>query len=236
MSGPLGDTVLVIDDEADLRELLTFKLREAGFAVSAVATATAGLAAAQAEHPAVVVLDLMLPDLPGTEVCKRLRADPTARDVAILMLTAKGEEMDRVLGLELGADDYVTKPFSVRELVARVRALARRVSDRREAPPVTEDRLLRWKNLTADPAAHRVHLDDREIILTPLEFKLLVLLLSHPERAFTRDSLLDEVWNISAEVTTRTVNTHVKRLREKLGSYGELIETVRGVGYRLRPP
>jgi two-component system phosphate regulon response regulator PhoB len=236
MTSSPAERVLVVDDEADLRELLLFKLREAGFEVEAVATALEGLAAAARLAPAVVVLDLMLPDLPGTEVCKRLRADPDARDIAILMLTAKGEEVDRVLGLELGADDYVVKPFSVRELVARVRALARRVRDRRTAPPASEERLLRWKGITVDPAAHRVRRDGEEIVLTPIEFKLLVLLLSSPQRAFTREILLDDVWNISSEVTTRTVDTHVKRLREKLGPYGELIETVRGIGYRLRPP
>jgi two-component system, OmpR family, phosphate regulon response regulator PhoB len=229
------ESVLVIDDEEDLRNLLLYKLGEAGFRAEAAATARAGLAAVASLHPTVLVLDLMLPDLPGTEVCKRLRADAAYRDLGILILSARGEETDRVVGLEIGADDYVVKPFSVREVVARVRALARRVSDRRAAPPPTEERMLRWRELRVDPVAHRAFLAGVELALTPMEFRLLALLLAPPERAFSRDRLLDEVWGITADVTTRTVDTHVKRLREKLGAVGELVETVRGVGYRLRP-
>jgi two-component system phosphate regulon response regulator PhoB len=230
-----GESVLVVDDEADLRNLVVMKLKEAGFVAEGAPNAAQALAAAARLRPVVVVLDLMLPDRPGTEVCKALRADPLLRDAGVLMLTAKGEEVDRVLGLELGADDYVVKPFSVRELVARVRALARRVGDRRAPKPEAPD-MLRWKGLEVDARAHRVTADGEELVLTPLEFRLLSMFLAQPGRAFTRDQLLDSVWNISADVTTRTVDTHVKRLREKLGAYGDIIETVRGVGYRLREP
>ena len=229
------DPVLLVDDELDLRELLLFNLREAGFAVTAVATAAEGLDAAERLDPAVVVLDLMLPDLPGTEVCRRLRAHPSLGDVAILMLTARGDERDRVLGFEVGADDYVVKPFSVRELVLRVRALARRSAERRLARgAVDQGRRLRYRGLSLDPVRHRVYADGAELSLRPLEYKLLLLLIEHPGQVFRRAELLREVWSITAEINTRTVDTHVRRLRDHLGAYGEAIETVHGHGYRLR--
>ncbi len=238
MSASAPRPILVIDDEADLRNLLVYKLKEEGFTAEAAATAREGIAAATRLVPAVVILDLMLPDQPGTEVCKKLRADPKLADVAILMLTAKGDEVDRVVGLELGADDYVVKPFSVREVMLRVRALARRSGERAVAKDANggDARPLRWQGLEVNLAEHRALADGAELTLTPLEFKLLARLLAHPGRAFTRDQLLDNVWNITADVTTRTVDTHVKRLREKLGAYGDAIETVRGIGYRLRQP
>jgi two-component system phosphate regulon response regulator PhoB len=230
-------SVLVVDDEADLRNLLLYKLREEGYEVEAVGTAAAGLAAAARLRPDVIVLDLMLPDQPGTDVCRKLRGDERTADAAILMLTARGEELDRVVGLELGADDYVVKPFSVREVVLRIRSLARRAADRASArAAVAEGRPLAWRGLELRPGEHRALADGTELPLTPLEFRLLERFMSQPGRAFTREQLLDRVWNITADVTTRTVDTHVKRLREKLGAYGEAIETVRGVGYRLRPP
>ncbi|MCK6549038.1 response regulator transcription factor [Myxococcota bacterium] len=228
-----AETVLVVEDEADFRELVAFKLRESGFVVEAAGTAREGLAAARRLHPSVVILDVMLPDQPGTEIVKQLRGDPHLKDVSILMLTAKGEEIDRVVGFELGADDYVVKPCSVRELMLRVRALARRTSDRRTTPP-DEVRPLAVDGLEIDPAAHKALVHGTELALTPIEFKLLLLLASNPGRAYSRERLLGEVWGITAEVTTRTVDTHVKRLREKLGPLGELIETVRGVGYRFK--
>jgi two-component system, OmpR family, phosphate regulon response regulator PhoB len=231
------DRVLLVDDEPDLRQLVTFNLRDAGFEVDAVGSGQAGLALASRIRPAVVVLDLMLPDVSGMEVCRALRADPVLADVAVLMLTARGDEYDRVLGFEVGADDYVVKPFSVKELVMRVRALARRTAERRAARATTGgDRKLRWKGLELDPVRHRVFMDDQELQLRPLEFKLIQLLLEHPGRVFTRAQLLEEVWSISGDASSRTVDTHVRRLRERLGAYGEAVETVHGFGYRLKEP
>ncbi len=230
-----SDRVLLVDDEPDLRQLVTFNLRGAGFEVDAVGSGQAGLALAAKTRPAVIVLDLMLPDVSGTEVCRQLRADPVLGDVAVLMLTARGDEYDRVLGFEMGADDYVVKPFNVRELVMRVRALARRTAERRAARAITgRDPKLRWKGLEVDPVRHHVFLDGGELQLRPLEFKLIQLLLEHPGRVFTRAELLEEVWGISGEANTRTVDTHVRRLRERLGPYGEVVETVHGFGYRLQ--
>jgi two-component system phosphate regulon response regulator PhoB len=231
------ERVLLVDDEPDLRQLVTFNLRDAGFEVDAVGSGQAGLALAQRIRPAVIVLDLMLPDVSGMEVCRSLRADPLLADVAVLMLTARGDEYDRVLGFEVGADDYVVKPFSVRELVMRVRALARRTAERRAARAATGgERQLRWKGLELDPVRHRVFLDGTELQLRPLEFKLIQLLLEHPGRVFTRAQLLEEVWGISGDASSRTVDTHVRRLRERLGAYGEAVETVHGFGYRLKEP
>jgi len=235
MTSTVPDRILIIDDELDLHKLLLFNLREAGCEAEAVATAAEGLAAALRMQPAVIVLDLMLPDLSGTEVCRRLRADPALSDVGVLMLTARGDEYDRVLGFEVGADDYVVKPFSVRELVLRVRALVRRSSERRVARSAADvGSRLTWRGLSLDPVRHRVYADGNELTLRPLEYKLISLLLEHPGRVFTRAQLLSEVWGITADVNTRTVDTHVRRLREKLGDYGEAIETVHGFGYRLR--
>jgi two-component system phosphate regulon response regulator PhoB len=231
------DRILLVDDEPDLRQLVTFNLREAGFEVDAVGSGQAGLALAGKIRPAVVVLDLMLPDISGMEVCRALRADAVLGDVAVLMLTARGDEYDRVLGFEVGADDYVVKPFSVRELVMRVRALARRTAERRAARAMTgSDKKLRWKELELDPVRHRVFADGNELQLRPLEFKLIQVLLEHPGRVFTRGQLMEEVWGISGEASSRTVDTHVRRLRERLGTYGEAVETVHGFGYRLKEP
>ncbi len=229
------DRVLIIDDELDLRELLLFNLREAGFEPEAAETATEGLAAARRIDPAVILLDVMLPDFPGTEVCRELRADPALGDVPILMLTARGDEADRVLGLEVGADDYVVKPFSIRELVLRVRALARRSAERRAARSAVDlGRRLSWRGLSLDPIQHRVYADGAELTLRPLEYKLISLFLEHPGQVFSRAQLLSEVWGIAADINTRTVDTHVRRLRERLGLHGDAIETVHGFGYRLR--
>src|SRR5215472_5433003 len=230
-----GDSVLLVDDEPDLRQLLAFNLREAGFAPEAVGSGEAGLVLAKRLRPSVVVLDLMLPDISGTEVCRQLRADPDLADVAILMLTARADEYDRVLGFEVGTDDYVVKPFSVRELVMRVRALTRRVNERKLARGSAEaGQRLRWRGLEIDPVRHHVWIDDSELTLRPLEYRLIALLLDHPGRVFSRGELLEEVWGISAEVNTRTVDTHVRRLRERLGAHGAAVETVHGFGYRLR--
>jgi two-component system phosphate regulon response regulator PhoB len=182
--------------------------------------------------PDVVLLDLMLPDIPGTEVCRQLKGDPRTRHVPVVMLTAKGDEVDRVVGFELGADDYVTKPFSVRELVLRLRAVLRRAPPVRGADRPRE----RVGPIRLDVEGHRAFVDDAEIALTPLEFRLLATLMARLGRVQSREQLLEDVWGMSADLETRTVDTHVKRLREKLGSGRELLETVRGVGYRLVDP
>ena len=222
--------VLIVEDEVDLAATMEYSLTREGYQVSVAHTGAAALAAALAEPgPDVIVLDLMLPDLPGTEVCRRLREHDRTRDLPIVMCTAKDTEIDRVVGFEVGADDYVVKPFSVRELGLRVRALLRR-SQRVDA----EAESLRFGRLRVDRDAHRVWIDDQEVVLTALEFRLLYTFLSRKGRVQSREALLADVWGIEAEVTTRTVDTHVKRLREKLGDAGDYIETLRGVGYRFK--
>ncbi len=225
-------SVLVVDDERDLLSLLDFNLRAAGFETVLAATGEEALSALARRVPDVVILDLMLPGISGTEVCRRIKLDARTREVPVVMLTAKGEEVDRVVGFELGADDYVTKPFSVRELVLRLRAVLRRTAGARPqdgAPaPVGPIRV--------DLEAHRCFVDGEEVELTPLEFRLLVTFMSRLGRVQSREQLLRDVWEMSSELETRTVDTHVKRLREKLGSGRDLLETVRGVGYRLVAP
>jgi two-component system phosphate regulon response regulator PhoB len=220
--------IVVIEDEKDIQDILEYNLRKAGHKVSLASTGQEGLRLAREQKPDLVLLDLMLPDIPGTEVCKALKQDVASRDVQVLILTAKGEEIDRVVGFEIGADDYVVKPFSVRELVLRIQAILRRVSGELDAAPTIHFGMLR-----VDREAHRVWANDKEVELTALEFKLLVTLHDRKNRVQTRDALLQDVWGIEADITTRTVDTHVKRLREKLGGAGDYIETVRGVGYRF---
>jgi two-component system phosphate regulon response regulator PhoB len=219
--------ILVVEDEADIQEVLDYNLKRDGHDVVLTATAKEGLRHARERRPDLVLLDLMLPDGSGTELCKTLRQDATTRGVRVVMLTAKGEEIDRVIGFELGADDYIVKPFSVRELLLRVQAVLRRVTTG-EAGETTHFGMLR-----VDRGAHRVWVNGQEIELTALEFKLLLTLHDRRNRVQTRDALLSDVWKIDADVTTRTVDTHVKRLREKLGDAGIYVQTVRGVGYRF---
>ena len=223
-------TVLVIEDEVDLAATIEYNLRSEGYQVRVAHTGRAGLEATLVDPaPEAIILDLMLPDIPGTEVCRRLRENDRTKHAAVIMCTAKGMEIDRVVGFEVGADDYIVKPFSVRELMLRVRAVLRR-TQRAE----TEPEALRFGRLRVDRDAHRVWIDDGEITLTALEFRLLHTFLSRKGRVQSRDTLLADVWGIEAEVTTRTVDTHVKRLREKLGDAGDYIETLRGVGYRFK--
>jgi two-component system phosphate regulon response regulator PhoB len=221
--------ILVVDDEPDLVELVRFNLDRAGFRVETAETGEQALARLRRSAPDLLVLDLMLPDLSGEEVCRRVRADPVLTGLPIIMLTAKGDEVDRVVGFELGADDYVPKPFSPRELVLRVKAVLRRG---REAQPSSA--LLERGPLRLDTDRHRCVVDDREVELTAKEFQLLEAMMRRPGRVATRDKLLEEVWGSDVTVTSRTIDTHLKRLREKLGAAAELIETVRGVGYRFR--
>lgn len=227
----MSKLILIVDDEPDLVTTLDYNLRKQGFATRTCASGAEALESAfQSPLPDLILLDLMLPDISGTEICRQLRADDRTRAVPVVMLTAKGEEIDRVVGFEVGADDYVVKPFSVRELVLRVQAVLRR-SEAQD--PVTSETLV-FGALTLDPTSHRVLVSNREVNLTALEFRLLYCFVTRKGRVQTRDALLSEVWGIHAEQTTRTVDTHVKRLREKLGVAGEYIETLRGVGYRFR--
>ena len=224
-------TILVVDDERDLASLLDFNLRQAGFETQVASTGAEALALARRRVPDLVLLDLMLPDLPGTEVCRQLKVDARTRSVPVVMLTARGDELDRVVGFELGADDYVVKPFSVRELVLRVQAVLRRAArTTAERPPDSVGAI------RVDVEAHRFWVAGEEVELTPIEFRLLVTFMSRLGRVQSRDRLLEDVWEMSGELETRTVDTHVKRLREKLGPARDLLETVRGVGYRLVDP
>lgn len=220
--------ILVIDDEEDLLAVLEHNLTQAGHQVATAELGERGLNAVPRFMPELIILDLMLPDIRGTEVLKRIRQDSSSKGIPVLLLSARGEEIDRVLGFELGADDYLVKPFSIRELVLRVAAILKRTSE-----PASPDDIVTFGSLKLDGAAHRAWVEDQEIELTSLEFKLLMKLWKRKNRVQTREKLLDEVWGIQADVTTRTVDTHVKRLREKLGKAGTYIETVRGVGYRF---
>lgn len=224
--------ILVVEDESDLADALVFALEREGFRATVAPTGREALAyLGESPAPDLVLLDLMLPDLSGTEVCRQLRAHPIARHTPVIMVTARTEEVDRIVGFEVGADDYVAKPYSARELVLRVRAVLRR---RASPASSAEGAPLRFGNLVVDKEAHRVWVDDREVALTALEQRLIQTFLERRGRVQTREMLLSDVWGITADVTTRTVDTHVKRLREKLGDAGAYIETVRGSGYRFR--
>jgi two-component system phosphate regulon response regulator PhoB len=231
-AGSPGDRILVVDDEPDILALVTYHLARAGYRVSTAATGTDALQAARDEQPALVVLDLMLPELSGFEVLERLRADKTLTDTPVLMLTARREEADRVHGLSLGADDYLVKPFSPQELVLRVRNILRRT----RVVPGERGNLVRLGPVEIDKAAHVVRVDGHAIDLTATEYKLLVTLADRRGRMQSRAQLLESVWESAPDIQTRTVDMHVQRLRAKLGAAGDLIETVRGFGYRLRRP
>jgi two-component system phosphate regulon response regulator PhoB len=223
--------ILIVDDERDLLSVLDFNLRQAGFETLLAASGAEALTHLRRRVPDLVLLDLMLPDVAGTEVCRSVKTDPRTKHVPVMMLTAKGEEVDKVVGFELGADDYVTKPFSVRELVLRVKAVLRRAgAGAPDRPPESVG------SIRVDVEAHRAYVAGAEIVLTPLEFRLLVTFMSRVGRVQSREQLLTDVWEMSSELETRTVDTHVKRLREKLGEARDLLETVRGIGYRLVEP
>jgi two-component system phosphate regulon response regulator PhoB len=229
VSGLGGERILVVDDEPDIVALVAYHLAKAGYRVSTAASGPEALEAAREEHPALIVLDLMLPEMSGFEVLEQLRGAEATRDVAVLMLTARREEPDRIRGLSLGADDYLTKPFSPQELVLRVAAILRRVS-----ASATAGDLVTVGPIHIDRSAHRVTIDEMPIELTPTEFKLLLTLAERRGRVQSRSHLLETVWDAAPDIQTRTVDMHVQRLRGKLGAAGDLIETVRGFGYRLR--
>ena len=223
----MSEKILIVEDEPDVAELLAHHLRKEGFAVAIVGTGRAAFAAVKNESPALIVLDLMLPEISGLDLCRMIKSNPETENVPILMLSARIEEIDRVLGFELGADDYVVKPFSPRELVLRIRAILRRLSQDREQV------LLRVGELVLDRSRHEVRAANRVIDCTATEFKLLAILMEREGRVQERDRLLSDVWGYDSIIDTRTVDTHMRRLRDKLGPHGSYIETIRGFGYRL---
>jgi len=227
---PTGERVLVVDDEADIVALVAYHLVKAGYRVSTASSGPDAIAAARQERPALVVLDLMLPGASGYDVLEQLRNQPATRDIAVLMLTARREEQDRIRGLSLGADDYLTKPFSPQELVLRVGAILRRMSAGGSGP--TD--ILNVGAITIDREEHRVSVGGSLVELTPTEYKLLLILAERRGRVQSRAHLLETVWEAAPDIQTRTVDMHVQRLRTKLGDAGDLIETVRGFGYRLK--
>ena len=221
--------ILIIEDDRDIVELVRYNLANEGFEVTSVADGSAALASLRKSTPDLVILDLMLPKMPGLEVCKEIRRDAALNRLPILMLTARGEEADRVIGLEMGADDYVTKPFSPRELAARVKALLRRAEPAGEA-----ERAIEVGRLLIDPSSYRVTRAGKLLTLSTLEFRLIYYLAARPNRVFTRDQLLDAVWGTDRFVTPRSVDVYIRRLREKIETDPEnpvYLKTVRGAGY-----
>jgi two-component system alkaline phosphatase synthesis response regulator PhoP len=222
-------TVLVIDDEEDLIELVRYNLEKEGFHVIGAGDGESGLSRVAGEKPDVIVIDLMLPGMDGLEVCRSLRAENGTSGIPIIMLTAKASESDRIVGLELGADDYVTKPFSPRELIARIKALLRRSSGFSKQPSI-----IRRGDLSIDPASHEVCCGDRKIGLTATEYKLLQFVASHPGFVYSRNAIIDGALGRDVTVLERTVDVHIMSLRRKLGKCGKWIETIRGFGYKFR--
>ena len=220
--------IMVVDDEADVIDMLVINLRAAGFQVITVEDGATALAKARSEAPSLIILDLMLPRMPGLEICKVLKSEVATRHIPVIMLTAKAEEVDKIVGLELGADDYVTKPFSPRELILRINRSLRRGKDK--AAGVEK---ITIGELIVDNTRHLVLVKGRPVDLTATEFRLLALLMERCGRVQGRDSLLNDVWGYESVIDTRTVDTHVRRLREKLGPLASYIETIRGVGYRI---
>ena len=226
-------TILVVDDEEPIRELLRFNLEKEGYRVSVAKDGQEALKHVENDHPDLIVLDLMLPGMDGLEVCRKLRSNPKFQQIPIIMLTAKGEEIDKVLGLEIGADDYMTKPFSPRELLARIKARLRRLNPKEEA----DDQIIVRGELQVDVSGFRVYVRGEETELTPKEFELLRVLVAHPGKVYSRDELLERIWGYEYDGDTRTVDVHVRHLRLKVErdpSNPEYIETLRGIGYRFK--
>lgn len=222
--------ILVVEDERDILELLEFHLRQEGFETIKCDRGDKAIDLVQANQPDLIILDIMLPGEAGTEICKQLKQQDDTRHIPIIMLTARGEEIDRVVGFELGADDYVTKPFSPRELILRVKAILKRIS----AAGDEKKEVIHSNGMTIDVPKHQVFINDEPVDLTATEFKLLLTLVERKGRVQTREMLLETVWGYDYPGFTRTVDTHIRRLRSKLGQWGDRIETVRGVGYRIR--
>ncbi len=227
-----GVQILVIEDEDDIRNLVVMNLKRAGFDVLSAGNGSDGLSLLRAHRPPVLLLDLMLPDMSGEDICATLRGDPDTKGTYVIMVTARTEEQDRIAGFEVGADDYVPKPFSVKELVLRVKAAARRTQSTSPDVPDAPDEL-QFDNLTIDNRAHRVWIEGEEVELTSTEYKLLMYLATSDGKMCSRGELLEQVWELPPTLNTRTVDTHVKRLRQKLGAAAPLVQTVRGAGYRF---
>ncbi|OGC41796.1 DNA-binding response regulator [candidate division WOR-1 bacterium RIFOXYD2_FULL_36_8] len=222
--------ILIIDDEKDIVSAIEYNLVKDGFKVSKAFDGHNGLKLAKDKIPQLILLDLMLPGIPGLEVCKILKSDPKTKEIPIIMLTAKVSETDKVVGLELGADDYITKPFSMRELLARVKAILKRYG---KEDPLIYSPIIRFSNLEIDSEKHVVRALNKELELTAKEFDLLKYFAENEGRVLNREKLLDKVWGIDVAIETRTVDVHIRRLREKLGKVGSYIHTLRGVGYKF---
>jgi two-component system, OmpR family, phosphate regulon response regulator PhoB len=221
--------ILIVEDESDILNLIDWHLQAEGYATVTAKDGTKGLSKAMEEIPDMILLDIMIPGMDGLEVCKELKRNPKTDKIPVVMLTAKGEEVDRIVGFELGADDYIVKPFSPRELVLRIRAIFKRFDkEPAEQPKIS------YQDLHMDLESYRVWIAEEEVFLTVTEFKLLLELLQNRGKARTRDQLLDRVWGYQFEGYARTVDTHVRRLRQKIGAYADAIETVRGIGYRFK--
>ena len=221
--------ILIIEDDRNISKLVKYNLEKEGFSCLTTITGEEGLKILEGSKVDLVVLDVMLPKMDGFEVCKKIRSEKKFNHIPIVMLTARGEEVDRVVGFELGADDYIVKPFSLRELLMRVKAILKRG----KAKDIFDKEILATEHIRIDIPRHRVFADEKEIDLSPMEFKLLATLIQRRGRVQSREKLLEDVWGISTDVTTRTVDTHIKLLRQKLGAAGEVIQTVRGMGYKL---
>jgi DNA-binding response OmpR family regulator len=228
-SSMASGNILVVEDDKNISKLVRYNLEKAGYTCHVVITGEEAFDVLDKSEINMIVLDIMLPKMNGFELCKQIRQDPRHQNIPVIMLTAKGEEVDRIVGFELGADDYMVKPFSPRELVLRVKSVLKRGKQKKEGPK----EVLEAEIIKIDIPRHKVTVNKKEIKLTSMEFKLLATLLGRRGRVQSRDQLLNDVWELDAEVTTRTIDTHVKRLRQKLGRAGKLIETVRGYGYRF---
>ena len=221
--------ILIIEDEPDIRKNLEYNLSREGYSVLTAASIAEAEQLIYSNNLSLILLDLMLPDGSGLELCKKMKSDPDVQNLPIIILTAKDDEVDKVVGFELGADDYVTKPFSVRELILRIKAVLKRGENKKDIVEIDRQ----FGDLKIDIDSHEVYVDGELVNLTALEFKLLIQLVDRRGRVQSREQLLADVWGYSAEVTTRTVDTHIKRLREKLGTMGKYVQTIRGVGYKF---
>ncbi|OGX29650.1 MAG: DNA-binding response regulator [Omnitrophica WOR_2 bacterium RIFCSPHIGHO2_01_FULL_49_10] len=223
------EEILIVEDDKNISKLIKFNLEKEGYYAFAVPSGEEALEHLKKYHTDLIILDIMLPKIDGFEVCRSVKQDPKLKNIPVIMVTAKGEEVDRVVGLELGADDYIVKPFSPRELVLRIKAILRRGKSEG-----AKKNILSIGRLVINIEKHEVTVDKKKVDLTPMEFKLLATLVERQGRVQSREQLLTDVWDIAADVDTRTIDTHIKRLREKLGKAGDLLETVRGLGYKCR--